>query len=97
MCPSLAPNLPAFAHAIDPVSNPDLQPYTYRFSWYFSTIVGGLTYYIINLISPPKRSFVPEAVYDIPLTEGLVEVEEGEDDPKSLKQAEARSVREVSA
>ncbi|CEQ42610.1 SPOSA6832_04443 [Sporobolomyces salmonicolor] len=29
---ALAPNLPAFAHAVD-ASNPDVQPYTYYFSW----------------------------------------------------------------
>ncbi|GAA5928883.1 hypothetical protein JCM1841_001285 [Sporobolomyces salmonicolor] len=35
---ALAPSLPAFAHAVD-ASNPDVQPYTYYFSWYFSTII----------------------------------------------------------
>ncbi|GAA5899926.1 uncharacterized protein JCM6883_006035 [Sporobolomyces salmoneus] len=73
---ALAPNLPAFAHAIDP-SNPDVQPYTYRFSWFFSTFASAILYLAINFFFPPTSSLIEEAVYDISETEFDVGSEEG--------------------
>ncbi|KAI5481372.1 NCS1 allantoate transporter [Pseudohyphozyma bogoriensis] len=65
---ALAPNLPAFANAIDP-SNPNVQPYTYYFGWYFSTALSCVTYLLLNKVFPPTSSFVPEAVYELDFPE----------------------------
>ncbi|GAA5954119.1 hypothetical protein JCM3765_005295 [Sporobolomyces pararoseus] len=81
---ALAPNLPAFAHAITP-SNPDVQPYTYRFSWVFSTVTSAFWYLLINYIFPPKSSLIEEAVYDISETEFDVGSEESIEGSKEGK------------
>ncbi|GAA5948563.1 hypothetical protein JCM21900_005172 [Sporobolomyces salmonicolor] len=60
---ALAPNLPAFAHAVG-ASNPDVQPYTYYFSWYFSTITSFFWYLLFNKLFPPTSSLIEEAVYE---------------------------------
>ncbi|GAA6009146.1 hypothetical protein JCM11491_005769 [Sporobolomyces phaffii] len=73
---ALGPNLPAFAHAIDP-TNPNVQPYTYRFSWLFSTVTSAFWYLLINFIFPPKSSLIDEAVYDISETNLDNDSEEG--------------------
>ncbi|BGP10728.1 putative permease C29B12.14c [Rhodotorula toruloides] len=61
---ALAPNLPAFAHAVDP-KNPNPQPYTYYFSWYMSTFGAFVWYLLFNYLFPPHSSFVDEAVYEV--------------------------------
>ncbi|GAA5886534.1 hypothetical protein JCM6882_001678 [Rhodosporidiobolus microsporus] len=61
---AFAPNLPSFAHAID-ASNPDPQPWTYMFSWYFSTICSFFWYCLFSYVFPPRSSFVDEAVYEV--------------------------------
>ncbi|GAA6021271.1 hypothetical protein JCM10207_002599 [Rhodosporidiobolus poonsookiae] len=61
---AFAPNLPSFAHAVMP-SNPNPQPYTYMFSWYFSTATSFFWYLLINKLFPPHSSFVDEAVYEV--------------------------------
>ncbi|GAA5847135.1 hypothetical protein JCM3766R1_001721 [Sporobolomyces carnicolor] len=73
---ALAPNLPAFAHAID-AANPDVQPYTYRFSWLFSTVTSAVWYLLINYAFPPKSSLIDEAVYEIYETDLDANSEEG--------------------
>ncbi|GAA5929763.1 hypothetical protein JCM1841_002640 [Sporobolomyces salmonicolor] len=65
---ALAPNLPAFAHAVD-ASNPDVQPYTYYFSWYFSTITSFFWYLLFNKLFPPTSSLIEEAVYETDMLE----------------------------
>ncbi|GAA5920750.1 hypothetical protein JCM5296_004673, partial [Sporobolomyces johnsonii] len=64
----LAPNLPSFAHAID-ASNPDVEPYTYYFSWYFSTVTAFFWYLLINKLFPPTSSLIEEAVYETDVLE----------------------------
>ncbi|GAA5873798.1 hypothetical protein JCM1840_002076 [Sporobolomyces johnsonii] len=65
---ALAPNLPSFAHAID-ASNPDVEPYTYYFSWYFSTVTAFFWYLLINKLFPPTSSLIEEAVYETDVLE----------------------------
>ena len=72
---AFAPNLPAFAHAIDP-KNPNVQPYTYYFSWYFATVVSGTLYYVLNRFFPPTATFVDEAIYETTLVMQSLEEEE---------------------
>lgn len=72
----MAPNLPSFAHAII-ASNPNPQPYTYYFSWYFSTFASFIFYVAFSKLFPPRSSFVEEAVYE------LSSVDEGEVDYSS--------------
>ncbi|GAA5852070.1 hypothetical protein JCM8547_000148 [Rhodosporidiobolus lusitaniae] len=61
---AMAPNLPGFAHAIIP-SNPDVQPWTYMFAWYFSTITAFFWYLLFSWAFPPRSSFVDAAVYEM--------------------------------
>ncbi|BGP27027.1 NCS1 allantoate transporter [Rhodotorula toruloides] len=61
---ALAPNLPAFAHAVNPM-NPNPQPYTYYLSWYMSTFGAFVWYLFFNALFPPHSSFVDEAVYEV--------------------------------
>ncbi|GAA5832194.1 hypothetical protein JCM11251_004274 [Rhodosporidiobolus azoricus] len=70
---ALAPNLPGLAHAVDP-SNPDVQPYTYYFSWGFAVAASGISYYLICLVFPPRSSFIDYKLY---------ELEDAEDIPPS--------------
>lgn len=61
---ALAPNLPSFAHAIN-AANPNPQPYTYFFSWYFSTFASFIFYMTFSKLFPPRASFVDEAVTEL--------------------------------
>lgn len=76
---AFAPNMPAFAHEINPV-NPDVQPYTYYISWYFATVVSGGIYCTLCHFFPASDTYVDEAIYEIerPVSiEGLEEGKEG--------------------
>ncbi|BGO94861.1 hypothetical protein NBRC10512v2_006654 [Rhodotorula toruloides] len=56
---ALAPNLPAFAHAVDP-KNPNPQPYTYYFSWYMSTF-GAFAVYEVGTIEYSESTVASSA------------------------------------
>ncbi|BGP12773.1 hypothetical protein JCM10213_007287 [Rhodosporidiobolus nylandii] len=62
---ALAPNIPGLAHAVNPAKNPDVQPYTYYFSWGFAVAASCVVYPLINLAFPPTASFVDRAVYEL--------------------------------
>ncbi|TNY18373.1 permease for cytosine/purines, uracil, thiamine, allantoin-domain-containing protein, partial [Rhodotorula diobovata] len=59
---AFAPNLPSFAHAVN-AANPDVQPYTYHFSWFFSTFTAIFWYWLLNWLFPARATFIDEAVY----------------------------------
>jgi len=42
-----------------------VQPYTYYFSWYFSTFASFIFYVAFSKLFPPRSSFVDEAVYEL--------------------------------
>lgn len=52
------------AHAID-AKNPDVQPYTYYFSWGFAVAASAIAYWLICLVFPPRSSFVDYRLYEI--------------------------------
>ncbi|GAA5942651.1 uncharacterized protein JCM15063_000851 [Sporobolomyces koalae] len=93
---ALAPNLPAFAHAIDP-KNPDIQPFTYRFSWLFSTATAALWYLMINYCFSPKSSLLDEAVYEVSETSIARDSEEGIESKDPKKDDHDRPQTEVVA
>lgn len=86
---AFAPNLPSFAHAIDP-TNPNVEPYTYFMSWYFSTVTACFWHYLFSRLFPPHSCFVEEAVYEVGTLdytddgEAAVGVEKEEEDDKDL-------------
>lgn len=61
---AFAPNLPSFAHAVN-AANPDVQPYTYHFSWFFSTFTAIFWYWLLNWLFPARATFIDEAVYEV--------------------------------
>ncbi|GAA6001840.1 hypothetical protein JCM10207_002345 [Rhodosporidiobolus poonsookiae] len=61
---ALAPNLPGLAHAVDP-ANPDVQPYTYYFSWGFAVAASALFYWVICLVFPPRASLVDRVLFEL--------------------------------
>ncbi|GAA6014816.1 hypothetical protein JCM10207_002191 [Rhodosporidiobolus poonsookiae] len=58
---SFAPNLPGLAHAIN-TDIPDVNPYTYCFSWGWGTFWAGSLYYLFSTLFPPHKTFVDEAI-----------------------------------
>lgn len=61
---AFAPNLPSFAHAVDP-SNGDVFPWLYKFSWFFSTASAVFWYWLLNILFPAHATRVEEAVYEV--------------------------------
>ncbi|GAA5920813.1 hypothetical protein JCM3775_003963 [Rhodotorula graminis] len=61
---AFAPNLPSFAHAVDP-SNADVFPWLYKFSWFFSTASAVFWYWLLNVLFPAHAARVDEAVYEV--------------------------------
>lgn len=61
---AFAPNLPSFAHAVDP-SNPDVFPWLYKFSWFFSTASAVFWYWLLNVLFPAHATRIEEAVYEV--------------------------------
>ncbi|KAJ3520076.1 hypothetical protein NM208_g13868 [Fusarium decemcellulare] len=74
---SFAPNLPAFAHAVNP-KNPNVQPYTWYISWYFATAVSGIVYYVLCRCWPATSTYVDDPIYEIDGTiDGMGDAEKG--------------------
>ena len=61
---AFAPNLPSFAHAVDP-SNPDVFPWLYKFSWFFSTASAVFWFWLLNFLFPAHATRIEEAVYEV--------------------------------
>ncbi|KAK7230133.1 hypothetical protein V2G26_002303 [Clonostachys chloroleuca] len=59
---ALAPNLPGFIHQIAP-SVPDVQPYTYNFSWFFGIVISMALFWFCNYVWPPTYSLSGPAVH----------------------------------
>ncbi|GAA6032737.1 hypothetical protein JCM8097_000767 [Rhodosporidiobolus ruineniae] len=89
---ALAPNLPGLAHAVNP-SNPNVQPYTYYFSWGFAVVASIVMYWGICLVFPPTASFVAEARYEIDEIEkpAVVKYEGGGSSEGDLEKKEGSS------
>lgn len=56
------PNLPGFISQVNPgIKN--VQPYTYDLNWIFAIVVSVLSFWLLNVIFPPKYSLSGEAVH----------------------------------
>ncbi|KIW20113.1 hypothetical protein PV08_00688 [Exophiala spinifera] len=60
---SFAPNLPGLIHGVN-AKVPNVQPYTYYFSWLFGTAVSVALYMLINYFFPPKASLINYTLYE---------------------------------
>ncbi|GAA5900393.1 hypothetical protein JCM8208_005349 [Rhodotorula glutinis] len=76
---AFAPNLPSFAHAVDP-SNGDVFPWLYKFSWFFSTASAVFWYWLLNILFPAHATRVEEAVYEVHQLEDSEESSTGSSD-----------------